>query len=129
MSPTKPTSQSPQSKGKTMQRAFLGLSAALTIAIVSTPSSQVQAQSENQTTVCMTNGNMWALLLPSRQAEMEAAGYSVAPCNGREAQAASYRTEICRYANTVPETVAALFEQDHGVSPRKLCDLAREVPQ
>ncbi len=129
MTPTKPTPPFPQTKGTMMQSAFPGLTAALAMALVTAPTTPALAQGQSQTTVCMTNGNMWALLLPARQGEMEAAGYSVAPCNGRDAELASYRTEMCRYASSIPQSVSVLFEQDHGVTPQKLCDLASEVSQ
>lgn len=110
-----------------MQSAFPGLTAALAMALATTPTAPALAQ--GQTTLCMTNGAIWALMVPARQAQMEAAGFSVAPCGGRDNELVTYREEICRYAASIPQTVTAVFEQNHGATPQLLCDLASEVPQ
>ncbi len=110
-----------------MQSAFPGLAAALAMALTTAPSAPVLAQA--QTTLCMVNGGLWALMVPARQAQMEAAGFAVAPCDGRDSAIEAYRIEICRYASSIPPKVAAVFEQNHGASPQLLCDLASEVPQ
>ena len=93
------------------------------------------AHAEQSAAVCMAGetggdnqGQAFTIVVSEqRVAQMQQRGLSITACNGRDAEVAQIRAEMCQLAATAPTPVIARFTGLYGVSPSEMCSMTGEI--
>ncbi len=91
------------------------------------------AQADVREPVCMAGvandtGQSFTIIVHSdRASALRSRGFVVEPCEGKDAEIAAYRSEVCALARSTPEQVKQGLIANYGIGPDEMCQLAREI--